>query len=766
MAGPAAPPGRAASQGVAISVTPEQLTPLSTFARWADQATPTSVNHQNTAPATTISFNLPPGKSLSDATRAITEAEAEIRMPANIHGSFQGTAKVFQQSLSSEPLLILAALVAIYVVLGILYESYVHPLTVLSTLPAAGIGAVIALIVFHTEFSIIALIGVILLIGIVKKNAILMIDFALVAEREHGLSSHDAIRQAALTRFRPIMMTTFAAILGALPLAIRLGRARCGTPPPLGPHHYRRPARQSGHHPADDAGRLSLPRSSQGSAARSRCRGEPHRDPPPYPSSESRVMNSVVSQGSQVPRAKRRSFASVLLCGALAGCLVGPNYHRPAVAEPPAFKEESGWAPAQPSDAAERKDWWTAFGDPILDALEVKVEVSNQNLAAAEAAYRQAHALVAEDRAALFPTVALDAGVTQAGSFKSKPASTYTPTIGASWAPDLWGKVRRTIESARGAAQASAATLANARLSAQTELAADYIALRQLDEEKRILDDTIVAYRHSLEITQNKYKVGVVGQSDVLSARGLLLNTQASDTDLIQQRARMEHAIAILTGAPPAEVTLAPAAWKLALPQIPAKVPSSLLQRRPDIAAAERSAAAANASIGVAVAAYYPNIALTGQAGFAGAELGSLFDASAAAWSIGGSAVETVFDAGARGATVRGARAAYDEAVANYRQTVLTAFGQVEDNLAAQRVFEPEEAQLEQAAAVTATNETITLNEYKAGTVDFTTVVTAQAAALAARNALLAIQANRLTTAVDLIEALGGGWTTADLPTD
>jgi multidrug efflux pump len=222
VAGPAAPPGRAASQGVAVSVTPEQLTPLAAIARWADQATPTSVNHQNTEPATTISFNLPPGKSLSDATRAITEAQAEIHMPATIHGSFQGTAKVFQQSLSSEPLLVLAALVAIYVVLGILYESYVHPLTVLSTLPSAGIGAVIALIVFHTEFSIIALIGVILLIGIVKKNAILMIDFAIEAERG-GVSAYDAIRQAAITRFRPIMMTTFAAILGAVPLAIGWG---------------------------------------------------------------------------------------------------------------------------------------------------------------------------------------------------------------------------------------------------------------------------------------------------------------------------------------------------------------------------------------------------------------------------------------------------------------------------------------------------------------------------------------------------------------
>jgi NodT family efflux transporter outer membrane factor (OMF) lipoprotein len=264
----------------------------------------------------------------------------------------------------------------------------------------------------------------------------------------------------------------------------------------------------------------------------------------------------------------------------------------------------------------------------------------------------------------------------------------------------------------------------------------------------------------------NKYNVGNAAQSDVLSARGLLLTTQATDTDLEQQRARVEHAIAILTGAPPADLTLQPAPWTLKLPEIPATVPTTLLQRRPDIASSERSAMAANASIGVAVAAYYPNVTLTGQAGFASSELGHLFTASSSFWSLGAAAAETIFDAGARAAKVRGARAAFDEAVANYRQTVLTAFGQVEDNLAAQRVFGPEEKQLQQAADVTAANEKITLNEYNAGTVDYTTVVTAEAAALSSRNALVGIQANRLTTAVDLIEALGGGWTAADLPKD
>ena len=482
-----------------------------------------------------------------------------------------------------------------------------------------------------------------------------------------------------------------------------------------------------------------------------------------------------------VHRRTRPFVVPVLLCGALSACLVGPHYRRPAVATPPAFKEAAGWAPVQPSDAADRKDWWTVFGDPVLDDLEARVNVSNQTLAAAEAAYRQAHALVAQDRAALFPTIMLNtsdtashsgagtavitSGVTTGGS-GGAVRTTYEPSIGGTWAPDIWGAVRRTIENARGLAQASAATVANARLSAQTELAADYISLRQLDEEKRILDATVTAYQRSLDITENKYKAGVAAQSDVLSARGLLLTTQASDTDLAQQRARMEHAIAILTGAPPADVPLSAGPWTLKLPQIPSALPSTLLQRRPDIASAERSADAANALIGVQIAAYFPNVTLTGTGGFASSELGNLFNVSNSFWSVGASAAETIFDAGARAAKVRGARAAYDQAVANYRQTVLTAFGQVEDNLSAQRVFSPEEAQLKQAAEVTAANEIITLNEYKAGTVDYTTVVTAEAAALSSRNALLGIQASRLTTAVDLIEALGGGWTTKDLPKD
>jgi NodT family efflux transporter outer membrane factor (OMF) lipoprotein len=471
----------------------------------------------------------------------------------------------------------------------------------------------------------------------------------------------------------------------------------------------------------------------------------------------------------------------ILLCGTLGACMVGPNYHRPSVTTPPAFKEAEGWTPAQPSDAADRKDWWTVFGDPVLNDLEAKVNISNQTLIADEAAYRVAHALVAQDRAALFPTVTLNGSdtATKSGtggtSIVTNGVTTgaggavrtvYEPSIGGTWAPDIWGSVRRTIQNAKGSAQASAATLANARLSTQTELAVDYISLRQLDEEKRILDATVAAYQRTLDITTNKYKAGVAAQSDVLTARSQLLSTQASDTDLAQQRAKMEHAIAILTGEPPSALSLPSASWSLVLPLLPASVPTTLLQRRPDIASAERSAMAANALIGVQVAAYYPTLSLTGQGGFASNELGNLFNASNSFWSVGASVAETIFDAGARAAKVRGARAAYDEAVATYRQTVLTAFGQVEDNLAAQRVYVTEEAQLKNAADVAAANETITRNEYVAGTVDFTSVVTSEALALSARNALLTVQASRLTTAVDLIEALGGGWKSSALPKD
>ena len=469
-------------------------------------------------------------------------------------------------------------------------------------------------------------------------------------------------------------------------------------------------------------------------------------------------------------------LAPLVALAALSACEVGPNYKRPATPTPTTYKEVEGWAPAHPADAADRADWWTVFNDPVLNDLEQRVEVSNQNLAAAEAAYRQARALVSQQRAALFPTVNLNGsanvsgggsggggagtgtGTTGVGAGGRGTSQSYRLELGATWEPDIWGKIRRTIENASANAQASAADLANARLSAQTEVAVDYIQLRQLDEQKRILDATVDAYAKSLTIARNKYNAGTSAKGDVLQAQTQLENTRASDTDLAQQRAKLEHAIAILTGRPPAEVSIAPADWTLAPVDIPPGLPSTLLERRPDIAAAERKTAAASANIGVATSAYYPTLDLSGSGGTAASKIGQLFSASSLLWALGATAAETVLDFGARHAQVEQAKAAFDVATANYRQTVLTAFGQVEDNLAAQRVLAAE--QTDRRAALADSDEALKIvqNQYRAGTVDYTSVVVAQATALNTHNAELSVEAARLTTTVDLIAALGGGW--------
>jgi NodT family efflux transporter outer membrane factor (OMF) lipoprotein len=453
-----------------------------------------------------------------------------------------------------------------------------------------------------------------------------------------------------------------------------------------------------------------------------------------------------------------RATSPLLALFALSACMVGPNYHRPAAPTPTTYKEVAGWTPATPSDAADRLDWWTAFDDPILNDLENRVAKSNQTVAAAAAAYEQARALVAEQRAALYPTISLSSGAGASGIIGQPTAQSYNLGLGATWAPDFFGRVRRAVESAKATAESEADDLANAQLAAQTEVALDYVQLRQLDEDKRILDATVTAYQRTLSITQNKYKVGVAAQSDVLTALAQLRSTQASDADLAQQRPRLEHAIAILVGAPPAELTLPAAPWTLTIPAIPPGMPSTLLQRRPDIAASERTAASASALIGVQVAAYYPSVTLTGSSGFASNELGPLLSASNAVWSAAGSGAETLFEGGARHAAVVAARAYYDEQVANYRQTVLTAFGQVEDNLAAQRVLVGEQSYSLAARDAANKAEIIARNEFDAGTVDYTTVVVAQATALADRTAELQVEASRLIAAVDLIAALGGGW--------
>jgi NodT family efflux transporter outer membrane factor (OMF) lipoprotein len=432
----------------------------------------------------------------------------------------------------------------------------------------------------------------------------------------------------------------------------------------------------------------------------------------------------------------------------------------PATPQPAAFKEAQGWVPAAPSDTLERGQWWTLFGDPLLNQLAASVEVSNQNVAAAVAAYDQARAQVAQQRATLFPTVQLSTSANRAGGGQRGASNQYRLDIGSSWEPDVWGRLRSGVTAATASAQASEADLASARLSAQGELAADYFSLRAVDAARVILASTIAGYQRVLEITQNRFKAGIAAHSDVLQAQTQLANAQADELNLERQRAQLEHAIAILVGKAPAEFTLQPEpSWKVAVPEVPVGVPSTLLQRRPDIAAAERRVAAANAQIGIARSAYFPSFALSANYGTAStSSFADLFSASNALWSFGVSAAQSIFNAGATRAAVAGSEAFHRESVARYRQTVLNAFADVEDQLAASRALAGQQELRRQASEAADLVEQQFLNRYKAGQVSYTEVVTVQFTALNARRALVQVQADRQAAAVALIQSLGGGW--------
>ncbi|HEY5101736.1 MAG TPA: efflux transporter outer membrane subunit [Steroidobacteraceae bacterium] len=483
----------------------------------------------------------------------------------------------------------------------------------------------------------------------------------------------------------------------------------------------------------------------------------------------------------QRPIASR--FASLLgavaLVGVIAGCTVGPRYVRPSAPTPASYGEADLWKPAVPADTLSRGDWWRLFNDPVLDDLEHRVNISNQNIAAAEAAYRQSLALVREARAQYFPALTLDAGATRSGSGSrglavgtsvggtttttTNPAGASTSnlfqlSLGASWEPDVWGAIRRTVENARENAQASEADLGGARLSAQALLATDYFQLRETDAEFKLVYTTVQAYQRSFEITQNQYNAKIVAKIDVLQAQTQLQTTQSQLAGLEQQRATLEHAIAMLIGAAAGSFGLPEAAWVATVPDVPIEVPSTLLQRRPDIAASERLVAAANAEIGVQEAAYFPTFDLTGSGGTAASMLSELFKTPTRIWSIGASASETLFDAGLTRARTAAARAAYDQAVANYRQTVLTSFQGVEDQLAASLIMARQYELLKQASTAADDAERITLNQYRAGQIVYTDVVVAQAAALTARRSLVQSAVARQSTAIALIQALGGGW--------
>ena len=460
---------------------------------------------------------------------------------------------------------------------------------------------------------------------------------------------------------------------------------------------------------------------------------------------------------------------SLLAAAALSGCALAPTYERPATPQPAAFKELQGWAPAAPADALDRGPWWTLFNDPVLDGLVRQVEVNNQNVAAAVAAYSQARALVAQQRASLFPTVTLTGGANRNGSGggsngngnnndNGRTSNSFRLNIGSSWEPDVWGRLRAGISAAQANAQASAADLASARLSAQGELAADYFSLRSVDAQRALLATTIEGYQRVLKITQNRFDVGIVPHSDVYQAQTQLASAQSDDLTLARQRAQLEHAIAVLIGKAPADFALAPAPWNVTVPDVPVGVPSTLLERRPDVAAAERAVAAANAQIGIVRAAYFPQIGLTASYGPSASAIGDLFKASSMAWALGLSATETIFNGGANRAAVQGANAAREQAVARYRQTVLDAFADVEDQLAATRVLAQQQDLQRQASEAADKVEEQVLNRYKAGQVSYSEVVQAQVTALNARRALVQTQGNRQTTAVALIQSLGGGW--------
>ena len=450
----------------------------------------------------------------------------------------------------------------------------------------------------------------------------------------------------------------------------------------------------------------------------------------------------------------------------MTGCVVGPDYTIPATADASAFKEAQGWVPAAPADALERGPWWKLFGDPVLDQLAARVELSNQNVAAAVAAYTQARALVREQRASLFPSVTLDGGATRSRSSGNvstgatgRVGNNYQLSIGASWEPDVFGRLGRAVDSANAGASASAADLASARLAAQGELAVNYFSLRQTDAQKALLGATLEGYQRALEITQNRYAAGIAAKTDVLQAQTQLASARADDAGLQRTRAQLEHAIAVLVGEAPANFSIAPlAGWAPVVPEVPVGVPSTLLQRRPDIAAAERRVAAANEQIGIAKSAYYPSLGLNASAGTGASRMAELFKASSSVWSLGLQAAQVVFDAGAIGARVDGARAAHEEAVARYRQAVLAAFQDVEDQLSATRVLQIQQELRRQASEAADQVEQQVLNRYKSGQVGYTEVITAQATALNARRSLVQALADRQTTAVALIQSLGGGW--------
>jgi len=478
----------------------------------------------------------------------------------------------------------------------------------------------------------------------------------------------------------------------------------------------------------------------------------------------------------------------------VAGCSVGPDYATPSAPMPVGnYKEFGGtWEPAKPSDDAIRGKWWEIYHDPQLNALEEKVNISNQNVIEAEAQFREAAAVVKVARAAFYPTITANPSLTESQASQNTTSrssssvsgsgvgglggsvstqhqgavdiSTYNLPLEASYMVDIWGEVRRNVESESATAEASFANLENIRLSYQATLAQDYFELHGQDAQAALLEETVKSYEAFLTLTKNRYASGIASQADVAQAQTQLDTTRAQLIDLGVARAQFEHAIAVLTGQPPSDFALKRKELPAAPPHVPVGVPSRLLQRRPDVAQAERQVASANAAIGVQVAGYYPQLTLTGQGGIEAINISDLFTGPSFMWSIGAAVAQTVFDAGATHGRVQEAQANYDATVANYRQVVLTAMQQVEDDLAGLRILEKEAAAEDIAVTSAKQSLDVNTNQYKAGIVDYLTVITSQATYLNDEVQSVNIRTRRMTTSVLLIEALGGGWSNAALP--
>jgi len=477
--------------------------------------------------------------------------------------------------------------------------------------------------------------------------------------------------------------------------------------------------------------------------------------------------------------------AAALLCGALVfllqGCVVGPKYNRPTMQAPGAYKEVTpddlkkmdGWKVAQPQDSALHGKWWETFGDPQLNGLEEQVNISNQTVAAAFANFMAARALVREARAQYFPTVTAGASITRqrqaTTGANGQPTGTtfneYSLPFDASWTPDLWGRVHNQVRANVANAQASAADLENTRLTAQAELAVDYFQLRGQDALKQLLDSTVVAYDESLKLTKALYETGIDSDESVAQAETQLEATRALDTNIGILRSQYEHAIALLVGHPASSFSIAAEPLKTPPPAIPFGVPSQLLERRPDIAASERLMAQANALIGVQKAAYYPTVTLSASFGFQSTKGSSWFTWPSRFWSVGPAISELIYDGGLRRATVEQYRAQYDQTVANYRNTVLTAFGQVEDNLSSLRILSQEIQEQDTAIGSAQRSLNLATDRYRLGIDPYLNVITAQTALFSNQQTAVNLRIEQIVDSVQLIEALGGGWDSSTLPT-